>query len=96
MFPDMPWVLEPGDHTEESLNRNWSSRSSGFRRLYALGADAVQLIPELGRLSTQPGAIFAGATGSLLLDRNAVIQRRLTWARIVEGAPRLLDRNAGS
>jgi outer membrane PBP1 activator LpoA protein len=95
MFPDMPWVLEPGDETEESVNRNWSSRSSGFRRLYALGADALRLIPELGRLSTQPGAIFTGATGSLLLDRNAIIQRRLTWARIVEGAPRLLDRNAG-
>ena len=94
-FPDMPWILEPGGEIEASLDRNWSSRSSGFRRLYAFGVDALRLIPELGRLSTQPGAIFVGATGRLLMDRNAVIQRRLSWARIIQGAPRLIDRGAG-
>ena len=95
LFPDMPWVLDPGDETEQAANRNWSSRTSGFRRLYAFGVDAFRLIPELGRLSTQPGAMFAGATGRLLIDRNAVIQRRLSWARIIEGAPRLVDGDAG-
>jgi len=95
LFPDMPWVLEPGDEIEQAANRNWSSRSSSFRRLYAFGVDALRLIPELGRLSTQPGAMFAGATGRLLIDRNAVVQRRLTWARIIEGAPRLIDGDAG-
>jgi hypothetical protein len=95
MFPDMPWVLEPGDETERAVDRSWSSRSSSFRRLYAFGADAMRLVPELGRLSTQPGAIFPGATGRLLIGRDGVVQRRLTWARIIEGAPRLIDREIG-
>lgn len=95
LFPDMPWVLQPGDDAEQAANRNWSSRSSGFRRLYAFGVDALRLVPELGRLSGQPGTSFSGATGNLVIDRNAVVQRRLTWARIIEGAPRVIDGGAG-
>lgn len=94
-FPDMPWVLRPDSAAEQAVARNWSGRESGLRRLYAFGVDALRLIPELGRLVAQPGAMLDGATGMLLVGRDAIIQRRLSWARIVNGAPRLIDRGPG-
>jgi outer membrane PBP1 activator LpoA protein len=95
-FPDMPWVLSPGSEVEQAVERNWSARSSALRRLYAFGADAFLVIPHLARLSLQPGATFRGQTGELTLGADGTLRRKLPWARIVNGTPRLLDPQPGS
>jgi uncharacterized protein len=93
-FPDMPEALHPAAEQSwlvQKMNRDWSIETSAYRRLYALGVDAFQIIPQLGRLALQPGATYQGLTGLLQVGRDGRIHRRLEWAQFVNGAPRPLD-----
>lgn len=93
-FPDMPSVLVPGSDSpgvQRAVNRNWSAESSSLRRLYSFGADSFRLIPQLGRLALQNEASLRGDTGELRLGADGIVQRKLMWARFVDGKPRLLD-----
>ncbi|MGH8245873.1 MAG: penicillin-binding protein activator, partial [Gammaproteobacteria bacterium] len=94
VFPDMPWILAPdtgGSSLRDAINRNWSSDSSPFRRLYAFGVDAYRVIPHLRRLLLEDGSSYAGETGELYADSRGQLHRKLLWARFVDGSPRLLD-----
>ena len=64
---------------------------STFGRLYAFGADAYDLVKQLGRLRAQHYAEFQGMTGTLSLNENNRIDRRLTWAKFIKGTPRIID-----
>lgn len=93
-FPDMPWILDPESAApalEQGVIRNWPADSSATQRLYAFGADAFRLIPQIGRLVSQEGASMHGLTGELHLSADGIIQRKLMWAQFVDGSPRLLD-----
>jgi hypothetical protein len=59
--------------------------------LYALGIDAYRMIPYIGKLSLQDTAVYHGETGDLYMNKDGRIQRKLLWARFVNGAPALLD-----
>lgn len=94
LFPDMPWILAPDTGSaslRDAVNRNWSSDTSAFRRLYAFGVDAFCVIPHLGRLVLEDGSSYAGETGELYVDRHWQLHRKLLWARFVDGSPKLLD-----
>jgi outer membrane PBP1 activator LpoA protein len=94
VFGDMPWVLDPassGAQLRGEIEALWSNSMSAFIRLYAFGADAYYLVKELGTLRAQPYAEFAGLTGTLSLNENNRINRRLVWARFKKGTPRILD-----
>ena len=94
-FPDMPWVLDPefaAPAIVQDVTRNWPADSSAAQRLYAFGADAFRLIPQIGRLVSRQGSSMRGLTGELYVGADGIVQRKLMWAQFVEGKPRLLDR----
>jgi outer membrane PBP1 activator LpoA protein len=93
-FCSMPWLIDPATNLSSSVfdirNRILSLWSSSFNRnpkLYALGVDAYNLIPELNKLVLFPGLGISGATGKLYIDNNHYINRQLTWAEMVNGNP---------
>lgn len=98
LFTDIPWLLEPAQEEstiQQSINRNWSADSSGYRRLYALGVDAYRIIPHIGRLALQRNATYQGETGDLTMTGDGIIQRKLLWAKFIRGKPQILDRETG-
>ena len=89
-FTDIPWVLRSRKEMppiQTSIEDNWSSQSSPYRRLYAFGVDAFRLIPQLGKLDVQHEYRYDGQTGVLSMDDNGRIRRQLSWARFVDGSP---------
>ncbi len=93
MFSDMPWVLdaESPQPLQRAITRLWPQPAEQFKRLYALGVDAYNLIPLLSRMSADPTERMAGETGNLSMDDAQRIHRELRWARFVEGEPLILE-----
>lgn len=93
MFSDMPWVLdaESPQPLQRAITRLWPQPAEQFKRLYALGVDAYNLIPLLSRMKADPGERLAGETGNLSMDEAQRIHREPRWARFVEGEPLLLE-----
>ena len=56
-------------------------------RLLAMGVDALRLLPWL--YNRQTDLHLAGATGSLGMTPDGVINRQLQWARFRRGEPRI-------
>ena len=92
-FSDMPWTLTHDDNELKSqIEKLWPSSSKRYMRLYALGVDAFNVIPELNRLRRNQFSSYQGETGLLYLDVNNRLLRRLVWAEFVAGKPRVLDK----
>lgn len=89
-FTDIPWVLDnlerPGELHRQVVS-NWADQYERFPRLYALGIDALSVLPHLERLRIDTRAGFNGRTGHLQLDERGRIQRHLQWARFDKGRP---------
>jgi outer membrane PBP1 activator LpoA protein len=93
MFPDSPWVIAPESRqliVKNAVIRYWGRGALSVSRLYALGYDAYQLLPEILR-QPAPGPFalgeFSGATGVLSADTVGRIHRRLSFAEIRGGRP---------
>ena len=94
IFIDMPWILDTKRQLsiiQDALNRNWSQEKSGYRRLYALGIDAYNLIPNINRLNHEEDSFMIGETGDLTIVRDNIIKRNLRKAKFIEGKPVLLN-----
>lgn len=91
-FPDIPWLLEPGQNVSEhqsTLQAYWGANAARLARFYALGYDAYHLTAMLaGR--DRDSLDMNGMTGRLSVDRNGVLHRDLKWAQIERGATRTL------
>ena len=61
-------------------------------RLYALGVDAYHIIPELNRLRRNQFAAYQGETGTLYLDVDNKLQRKLMWAQFKKGRPKVIQK----
>lgn len=91
IFPDSPWVIAPDSRAlaiKNGLVRHWGRPALGASRLYALGYDACQLLPEILRQSAPgpfSGGEVAGATGMLYGDAVGRIHRRLSFAEVRGG-----------
>ncbi|MEO5702605.1 MAG: penicillin-binding protein activator [Gammaproteobacteria bacterium] len=99
LFVDMPWVLSdntPQYALRQTLASQHPEAFNKLKRVYALGVDAFNIIPQLNRLHTTADARFEGETGSLSLDEQNRVHRQLAWARFEGGGVRLLDVNATS
>ncbi|ALS99674.1 penicillin-binding protein activator [Lacimicrobium alkaliphilum] len=83
MFVDMPWML-PGTNAQikERVNQLWPDRNDSQSRLFAMGYDAYQLVPELTTLHYIKGRQLQGLTGQLSMDRQQRIVRRLPFGKI--------------
>jgi len=91
-FLDMPWILNPPNKAKLSLIKYWPEQQ-GYTRLFALGVDAYNLIPFLGRLQGKTYERFSGQTGNLFLDPFNRIHRELLSAQFKRGIPTIVDIN---
>jgi len=83
-FTEIPWMLPQGN-TQPTLraqfNNLWPQQGDLQQRLFAMGYDAVKLIPQLKQLSALSGKTIQGLTGLLSINQNGEIHRKLQWAR---------------
>jgi len=89
-FCDMPWILNAANPSKQSLLNYWPEQQR-YTRFFALGVDAYNLIPFLGRLQNKTYERFSGQTGNLYLDPFNRIHRELLWAQIEKGIPKLIN-----
>ncbi|VAW68173.1 hypothetical protein MNBD_GAMMA08-150 [hydrothermal vent metagenome] len=91
-FLDMPWILNPPNKAKRSLINYWPEQQR-YTRFFALGVDAYNLIPFLGRLQGRDYERFSGQTGNLYLDSTNRVHRELLLAQFKRGIPKLIDIN---
>ena len=85
---DIPWVfsdLALADPAYIALQNSSPQHFDNFIRLYALGADAYRLIPNLNGLSRSSDLSFMGATGVLSIDEIGHLNRETRWAKFNRG-----------
>ncbi len=89
MFADTPWIVAPHswiEHLPKVFEEHFPEERR-LGRLHAMGYDAYQLIAAL--FSARTGAMqeLNGATGTLFLDADGRVHRRLAWAQFQNGSP---------
>ena len=87
IFSDMPWVLGNG---------TISPHPQPNARLYALGLDSFSLTSKLSQVGSSPNSGLPGATGTLYLNNNQQIGRKLLWAKFSQGVPYVLGQGGAS
>jgi len=97
IFSDMPFVLLkhlpaafPYAQLKGQLAALYPKNYKLHTKLYAFGLDAYLLTQQLPRLEVSPLLGIYGATGQLTLGNNQTIHRKLLWAQMDHGEPRLL------
>jgi len=87
MFADAPWTIDPQpwvEHLPGQFAKHWPEERRRTR-LHAMGYDAYNLIASLYAAHSGEMNELEGATGTLFLDRNGRIHRRLAWAQFQRG-----------
>jgi outer membrane PBP1 activator LpoA protein len=92
MLADIPWMVT--DNAEDPDSRSAIARylpksGSGYARLYAMGMDALSLVPHLGRLQSNRYESLDGRTGNLYMDETNQVHRQLVWVRL-DAEPEIL------
>ena len=87
MFADSPWVVDPQPwiaHLPGRFAEYWPEERR-LTRLHAMGYDAYNLIASL--YGARGGVMneLDGASGTLFLDANGRVHRRLAWAQFQRG-----------
>tara|TARA_R110002050_G_scaffold57423_1_gene128839 strand:- start:50184 stop:52085 length:1902 start_codon:yes stop_codon:yes gene_type:complete len=93
VISDIPWVFDSialSDPTYLALRSDSSEHFEEFVRLYALGADAYHLVPQLNQLSRSPELNYSGATGALSINTSGQVTRKPRWAKFNNGLLELL------
>ncbi|TVS12109.1 MAG: hypothetical protein EA419_06195 [Wenzhouxiangella sp.] len=88
LLPLPPWFLDntrQGQVRRQAEGRYQGLDSPALSRLFALGADALSLLPWLDHMRSDPALYLPGLTGRLRLDRHGRIERDLPFVRIVDG-----------
>jgi outer membrane PBP1 activator LpoA protein len=99
IFPDIPWLLEPSQSVRESqlaLKQYWGAGGTTRARFYAMGYDAYYLTGMLNGRSGNSNMTVNGMTGTLYMENNGQLHRKLRWARMERGKPRVLPEIADS
>ncbi len=88
-FCDIPWLLSRDENLlykkEQIAELLPAATHSSSARLFALGYDLYTLIPDLNKLRNFPQFYKEGLSGLLTVDPLGHVQRRLTWAKFVNG-----------
>ena len=87
MFADTPWTIDPQpwiEHLPGQFAKHWPEERRRTR-LHAMGYDAYNLIASLYAARSGVMAELEGTTGTLFLDRNGRVHRRLAWAQFQGG-----------
>ncbi len=89
MFCDIPWLLSKDNGITDKKTQLAKilpdSIHGSSARLFALGYDLYTLIPDLNKLKNFPQFYKEGLSGLLSVDKLGHVQRRLTWARFING-----------
>jgi outer membrane PBP1 activator LpoA protein len=94
MFADTPWTIDPQpwiEHLPAQFAEHWPEERRRTR-LHAMGYDAYNLIASLYAARGGNMNELDGATGTLFLDANGRIHRRLAWAQFQRGEAIALPR----
>ncbi|MDH3622199.1 MAG: penicillin-binding protein activator, partial [Gammaproteobacteria bacterium] len=94
MFADTPWLIDPQpwiEHLPSQFAEHWPQERR-LSRLHAMGYDAYNLIASLYAARGGTMTELDGATGTLYLDANGRIHRRLAWAQFQGGEAVALPR----
>lgn len=89
-FTEMPWILDNiagGDETAGDMDPDLPASHARFPRLFALGADALEVVPLAEQMRAGTGDAHRGRTGRLSMTGGGRIQRELLWARFERGRP---------
>ena len=86
LLPDIPWIVQPSDASGSRANvaRYLPKSASVYGRLYAMGMDALSLVPHLNRLRSSRFESLDGNTGNLYMDENQRVRRQLVWIKLDE------------
>ncbi len=87
MFADTPWLIDPQpwiQYLPETYAEYWPEQRR-LGRLHAMGYDAYNLIASLFAVRRGEMAELDGATGTLFLDHDGRVHRRLAWAQFQRG-----------
>ncbi len=88
MFADMPWIVAPDSITKKlqgAIEKHWPAQAQRRSRLFAMGFDAYQLVPELASSQGFRDGELPGVTGMLYLSEDGRVHRRLPLATIRRG-----------
>ena len=89
-FTEMPWILDEivaDDRTTGDSDPDLPASHARFPRLFALGADALDVVPLVEQMRAGRGDAHRGRTGRLSMTGDGRIQRELLWARFERGRP---------
>jgi outer membrane PBP1 activator LpoA protein len=92
-FSDSTWAFtmkSPNNTVQNAIARNWPEQEQ-YARLYALGADALSILPFLKTMTENPDYRFSGNTGDLTMRAQNKLQRHLHWAVFKKGRAVLFD-----
>jgi len=89
IFADAPWIIAPPAWIAEypATYGEYFPEERRLGRLHAMGFDAYHLIAALYSARTGPMQEMHGATGSLYLDNDGRVHRRLALAEFRGGEP---------
>lgn len=93
-IPDIPWMFADNttaDPAYQALQSQSGGNFGGLLRLYAMGADAYRLVPELNVLSRDPDKQYQGATGALSINELGQVKRSMPWAKFTQGELKLIQ-----
>jgi outer membrane PBP1 activator LpoA protein len=87
MFADTPWLIDPQPWIaglRDEFEEFWPEERRNAR-LHAMGYDAYNLIASLYAARGGVMSEIDGATGTLFLDADGRVHRRLAWAQFQQG-----------
>ncbi len=89
MFAETPWVVNPPAWIADfpQLYAEYWPAEKRLTRLHAMGYDAYHLVGGLFPARTGPMDDIIGATGTLYLEADGRVHRRMAWARFERGRP---------
>ena len=92
MFAETPWIVSPPAWIADfpQLYGEFWPAEKRLTRLHAMGYDAYHLVGGLFPARTGPMDEIIGATGTLYLDGDGRIHRRMAWAQFIRGQPEAL------
>lgn len=91
LLPDIPLIADAAER--ERLGKLLPGVLGPGVRLYAMGMDALHLLPHLQRLQDSPYESLDGQTGNLFMDHEHQVLRQLVWLRL-DNPPEILGYSA--
>lgn len=94
LFVDTPWALNNVRNPNfAAINKLWPQQNDRYARFFALGIDAYNLIPSLRRLMITPDEEVKLNSGTITVDKNGRVHRKLILATYKKGRATVLKQS---